>query len=170
MTHVLIIRVIIYYNVMFQVSILTILRILIIIYLISENRECYSTNEIQLYYDYNVYINFPNGTQFVIAYPQLCNDNYYSYAAICSSIITDYEADQICMSTGYTTGYAGALYGDSNDYYPLLTEDGVNEYYCPDYAYSIYDCQFNFTDGIGCTEENGPGQVTCISGECHVLL
>ena len=158
-----------YYNVKLQVSILTMIinnihYILFILF--SESHECYYT-DIQLYYNHSTYAYFPNGTQFIVVYPQICNDDY-NYTAICSSIIT--EADQIRMSTGYTTGYAGALYGDSNDYYPLLTKDGVNEYYCPDYAYSIYDCQFNFTDGLGCTKENGPGLVTCISGECRVLL
>ena len=161
-----------YYNVKLQVSVLTIIinnihYILFILF--SESHECYYTNDIQLYYDRSAYISFPNGTQFIVAYPQICKDDY-NYTAICSSIITDYEADQICMSTGYTTGYAGALYGNSNDYYPLLTKDGTYKYYCPDYADSIYECQFNFTDGLGCTEENGPGLVTCITGECHVLL
>ena len=132
---------------------------------VREGEPCFPVNEAQFNYQ-SANVNFSNGVNYYIGYFEICTSDY-TYAATCSNALGDNEAVQLCNNQGYETGYAGTLFGTAQDFYPLLTVNGVNEYSCPDNYYSsnIYDCEFNFTEDSGCSEEGGPGLVTCIRGK-----
>lgn len=68
------------------------------------------------------------------------------------------------MSLSYQSGYNYSLYGTSEDYFPVLTDRGVYDYTCPDYATSLSSCTFNYTTTGGCQANGGPGIVTCQQG------
>ena len=112
-------------------------------------------------------INFAVGNSYDEGYPEACSPEY-NYGSFCADILDDDLATLICMYNGYTQGYANLVFGSEEDFHPTLTRNGVNNYTCPDYAYSISDCQLNFTTNIGCTEDGGAGVITCLQGKCSL--
>lgn len=100
---------------------------------------------------------------YAIGYPQLCSAEGV-YSTVCADILNDFEAEQFCNNAGYSVGSVGPTYGTENDYRLSLTPQGVFDYSCPDDSFGIYDCTFNFTSDVGCTEDGGVELVTCSNG------
>ncbi len=117
----------------------------------------------------SLYVNSFNGS-YISAYYEACSfDNYYN--AFCNDVLDDELATLICQYNGYTQGYSGLLFGSVEDFHQPLTRRGVYDYTCPEFAYSIYDCQLNFTaDGEGCLANGGPGLITCMQGKLHMFV
>ena len=121
---------------------------------------CYSEGQAHLDYDQTSIITLPNGTSYTSGYAMICSSDYV-YAPICNSTVNDALAALVCSSLGYSDGFAGILYGSPDNYYPVLSNNGVFDYYCPEYASYTGDCDFNITPAGGCTEHGGDALITC---------
>ena len=126
----------------------------------TNDMTCYSGSYT---FNSNFYVQYPNGTSYTTGYFEICGTDS-EYGVVCSDIVGDEEAQFLCASNGYVSGYPGTRFGSEFDFRPLLREQGVYGYTCPDYTNYFGDCQFNLTDGIGCTEDGGPGLITCSQG------
>ena len=140
------------------------LHMTLLLILFSANRTCYSFGSVSLFGQSR--ISFSNGTTFIVGYPAVCALSDYS-AAICSVAIGPSEADEICRFSYYQSGYSFALYGESIDYFPLLTDSGVYNYNCTG---GFYDCTFNYTTANGCQSNGGPALITCQQGIAFLIV
>ena len=111
---------------------------------------------------------FPNGTNFISGYMEVCING--SYHTLCNETLDLESLSILCYRlTSYELGYPGILFGSESDYLKPESSLGFYNISCEYDYFSEDSCTYSTVEDIslGCDANGGPALVTCVNSRSY---